>query len=88
MTTHPNIYRWHIKGVRITGDTTAVINIYIPGVNQRDRVDISLNLFDRLRGIDIEKKTLRTLDEWKRICEKRNAELDRADERSRRLREA
>ncbi|MHB0864744.1 hypothetical protein ACYCS5_26745 [Paenibacillus sp. SEL3] len=88
MTTHPNIFRWHIKGVRITDNTTAVIDIYIPGVNQQDRVDIRLNLIDRLRGIDIEKKTLRTLDEWEQICQEQNAELDRAEERSRRLREA
>ncbi|ODB61350.1 hypothetical protein [Paenibacillus polymyxa] len=85
MTTYHNIFRWHIKRARITGDSTAVIDIYIPGVNQQDRVDIRLNLIDRLRGIDIEKKTLRTLDEWEQICQEQNGELDRAEERSRRL---
>ncbi|MEB4780817.1 hypothetical protein P5G60_03385 [Paenibacillus jamilae] len=83
MTTHPNIFRWHIKGVRITGNTTAVIDIYIPGVNQQDRVDIRLNLIDRLRGIDIEQKTLRTLDKWILICHEKNIELDRAGALSR-----
>jgi hypothetical protein len=83
MTTYHNIFRWHIKRARITGDSTAVIDIYIPGVNQRDRVDIRLNLIDRLRGIDIEKKTLRTLDKWILICHEKNIELDRADALSR-----
>lgn len=78
MNKHPNIFRWHTRGLRITGKDTAVIDIFIPGVNQRDKVDVRLNLLDKILGETILSKTLRVFREWEETCKRKNAELDEA----------
>lgn len=80
------LWRWYIKGVEVIGKNKAIIHIRIPGVNQRDRVYVGLNIFDKLQGISIESKTDRVMRKWKMICKRKNEELDQADVLSSRLR--
>lgn len=71
---------WAVKGVEVTSNRTAIIRIFIPGVNQRDRVDVELNLIDRLIGVNILDKTESIAKKWANICRQKNAERKRAHE--------
>ncbi|ASA22651.1 hypothetical protein [Paenibacillus donghaensis] len=68
--------KWGIKNVRIIDKCNSVIELYIPGVNQQDRVDIKLTLIDAMRGISIEDKTKKELQKWRAKCQKENERLD------------
>lgn len=72
-----DIFKWSITGVRVTGPRTSIIGIHIPGTNNRDRIDIKLNAWDRMRGISLEDKTVAELEKWERICAMKNAEIER-----------
>lgn len=80
-----NFNRWSITGVKVTSERTAVIGLFIPGVNTRDRINVRLNLWDLLRGRTIEEKTIATLDRWEAKCKAMNDENERFSEIGKRI---
>lgn len=74
-----DIFKWAITGVEVKSPRTSVIGIYIPGtnLNSNDRIYVRLNVWDRLRGVSLVDKTITVLKKWERICEEKNAEIDR-----------
>ncbi|PAD73682.1 hypothetical protein CHH67_19805 [Paenibacillus campinasensis] len=73
-----DIFKWDITGVEVTSPQTSIIRIYIPGsVKNKDRLYVRLNIWDKLRGLSLEDKTLSVLKKWEQICARKNAEIDR-----------
>jgi len=73
-------FKWCITGVKVTSKRTAVIGIHIPGVNNRDRINVRLNIWDMITGKSIENKTMAVLDRWEAKCKAKNDEAKRLGE--------
>jgi len=74
--------RWHIIRVEFLGDRHAVIRFSGPTTIGSEHVYIRLTLWDRIAGVKLEDKVSRAYARLKNILEAKNAELNRAEQRT------